>query len=163
MAVRKLVIVGMLAALLAAPVQAGEIEADPSPAAMEFVGQFSDDHLSGMLSRIGARTETMMMLGQVNGGLAEEVFNTEIDAAVERHGDEWQRNMALSWMPLMTDEELASLTAEGADSPYADEYVAKRADAGQNMQTRSRELFEEILGEVVANTFTTMQAAAGDG
>lgn len=145
--------------LAASPAQA-ELPAKPSNAAMAFAGQFSKDQLSGMLSRIGARTETMMMLGQLNGRLTEQVFNAEIDAAVARHGNAWQRNMARAWMPLLSEDEMLSLVTDAQASPYADKYTGLRNDAGRNMQELSKDLFKQILQEVVSNTFTTVKAAA---
>ncbi|MEM9063469.1 MAG: hypothetical protein AAGD13_23660 [Pseudomonadota bacterium] len=159
----KILIALVLSALLGlspAVPAADETRVQPSDAAIAFAGQFSDDQLSGMLSRIGARTETMMMLGQVNGRLTEQVFNAEIDAAVERHGDTWQRNMALAWTPLLTDEEMLSLAADAQLSPHAEKYAGLRNDAGRTMQSLSGELFQQILQEVVANTFRTVKAAA---
>lgn len=163
LAVRKILIAGLVTGLLAAPATSGEIAEAASPAAISFAGQFSDDHLSGMLSRIGARTETMMMLGQLNGRLTEQVFNAEIDAAVARHGDAWRLNMARAWTSLMSDEELASLVADGAASPHADKYLAQRNTAGDTMQALSQDLFAEILREVLGNTLTTVRTIADEG
>ncbi|MGD1926025.1 MAG: hypothetical protein ACFB03_17840 [Paracoccaceae bacterium] len=135
-------------------------KAEPSEAALAFVGQFSDNQLSGMLSRVGARTETMMMLGQVNGRLTEQIFNAEIDAAIDRHGDAWRRNMALAWTPLLTDDEMLSLAADAQLSPHTEKYASLRTDAGRAMQDLSGDLFRQILQEVVSNTFATVKAAA---
>lgn len=125
---------------------------EPSAAALEFVGLFSDRHLSGMLSRIGARQPQMLMLGQAGGRLTETVFNDQIDMAVAKYGDAWQRNMALSWDGLLDDEAFASLTAEGAESPYQAQYLSLRGAAGQAMQGLSQDLFRDILAEVIDET-----------
>ena len=133
---------------------------EPSEQALAFVGQFSDNHLSGMLSAVGARQPTMVAASQLNGQLVAVVFDTEIDKAVAARGPEWQRNMAVAWTGLMTDEELASLMADGADSPHAEKYAGLRNTAGQQMQALSADLFREILGEVIANTMEELGADA---
>lgn len=132
---------------------------DPSAAAVTFVSGFSDDHLSGMLSRIGARQPTLMAIGQLNGGLLASVFDAEIDKAVLVYGDAWRDNMARAWTPLLTDAELTSLTTAGAQSPFTDKYLALRGEAGQTMQVLSSDLFRQILSEVVANTARQLGAA----
>jgi hypothetical protein len=150
-AVLKTLIAAILSAILvSAPVATGE--ADPSPEAMTFVAGFSDDHLSGMLSRIGGRSSTMVALSQVDGALAAAVFDVEIDRAVVKYGPAWQRNLALSWTPLLTSGELSSLTIAGAQSPHTEKYLSLRGAAGQTMQQLSQDLFHEVLTEVVRNT-----------
>jgi hypothetical protein len=133
-----------------APVLAQTTE--PSEAAMTFVAGFSDDHLSGMLSRIGGRSEPMMALSQLGSEVVAVVFDAEIDNAVRKYSADWQRNLALSWTPLMTDEELGSLSTAGAQSPYTDKYLELRTQAGATMQSLSQDLFQKILGEVISNT-----------
>lgn len=119
---------------------------------MTFVAGFSDNHLSGMLSRIGGRSEAMLALSQLGSDIVAAVFDSEIDKAVQKYGADWQRNLALSWTPLMTEEELSSLSVAGAQSPFTDKYLELRGEAGKTMQSLSQPLFEQILSEVVAKT-----------
>ena len=154
--VLRLLFAGALALLLALPARAGDLPEEPSEAAMTFAAGFAQDQLSGMLSRIGARQPQMMALGQMDGSTLAAVFDAEIARAVEKHGAAWQRNMAIAWTPLMTEDELNSLTAEGADSPHVDKYLGLRDQAGQNMQTLSGDLFREILEEVMQNTINEL-------
>ena len=150
---RKAFLALLCVAGLGLPVLADETApADPSPAAMTFAGQFSDDQLSGMLSRIGARQQPMMALSQLDGAVVAAVFDAEIDRAVAAYGPQWQRNMALAWTGLMTDDEFISLTVEGADSAAAEKYAGLRNEAGQGMQKLSSDLFQQILAEVIQNT-----------
>jgi hypothetical protein len=75
-----------------------------------------------------------------------------IDRAVVKYGPAWQRNLALAWTPLLTREELSSLTTAGAHSPHTEKYLSLRGSAGQTMQQLSQDLFHEALTEVVTNT-----------
>ncbi len=129
---------------------------EPSDAAMAFVDEFADDHLSGMLSRIGGQSEALRTLSQIDARLLAAAFDAEIDAAVERHGDAWARNLAMAWSPFLTDAQMASLAEEGAASPYADSYVENRGAAAARMAELSQDLFERILQEVVAATLTVL-------
>lgn len=136
---------------------------EPSQAALNFAGTFSDDQLSGMLSRIGGRSGPMVALSQLNGQLVAEVFDLEINEAVAKYGDQWRRNMALAWEPLLSDDEMISLVVEGADSAHSEKYLGLRSDAGQAMQASSADLFRSILEEVIRNTQARLSAEAGDG
>lgn len=149
---RKLLILFAMLALALAPVRADETPKEPSEAAMTFVGGFSDLHFQGMLQRIGARHPSLIAASALNGQLLAAVFEAEIAKVVKVRGPEWQRNMALAWTPLLSDAEMSSLTAAGAQSPYVDKYLGLRTKAGQSMQGLSGDLFKEALDEVVANT-----------
>jgi hypothetical protein len=152
-----------IALLAFAPfVEASETPDEPSEAAMTFAGGFSGDQLAGMLSRIGARQPPLMALGQMDGSTLAAVFDAEIARAVEKHGAAWQRNMAIAWMPLMSDEELSSLTVMGGESPHVDKYLSLREQAGARMQVLSSELFQTILEEVIGNTLRTLTATGSE-
>ena len=155
MAVHKLLI-GVVCLLLAFTNAEASDDA-PSETAMAFSGQFSDDQLSGMLSRIGGSSQAMIELSQLDGNVVAEIFDLQIDAAVAKYGQQWQTNMARAWQPLLTDDEMTSLMNEGADSPYSGKYTELRTKAGQAMQASSQDLFREILGEVIAETRLSLQ------
>ena len=128
----------------------------PSDAAMAFVGQFSDAHLTGMLKRIGARQPTMVALSQLHGQMLAAIYDSEIEKAVKKHGPLWQTNMARAWTGLMTDAELTSLKADGAASAHTGKYQEMTPKAGARMQEMSAELFRGILAEVIKNTMTAL-------
>ncbi len=157
---KKLLSAGILAVAIAVmPAAADETPKEPTTAAMTFVGGFSNDHLSGMLSRFGARDARLAAMSQINGSMVALTLDAAIADAVRAHGPAWQRNLALSWTPLMNDEELTSLTTAGAQSPHVDKYLELRETAGQSMQTLSQDLFREILGEVLDATLSALSEA----
>lgn len=125
---------------------------EPSEAALTFVAGFSDDHLSGMLSRIGSRSPVLAGFAQIDGQVTSLTFDAEIDKAVKRHGAAWKRNMAIAWTPLLSEDELTSLTTAGAQSPHTDKYLELRGEAGLTMQSLSQQLFRDVLREVIDNT-----------
>lgn len=133
---------------------------EPSSGALAFVEKFSDRHLSGMLSKIGARQPQLIAASQVQGDLLAIAFDLQIDEAVKAHGDAWKTNMARAWTGLMTSEELQSLATEGADSPYTEKYLSLRNEAGQRMQAISDELFREILASTINATLLALKSDA---
>ena len=137
--------------LLAGHASADE-QQEPSDAALSFVGQFSDDHLSGMLSRLGGRSKVFIGLAQAHGEIVGKVLDLAVEDAVRRHGPKWQQNMATAWMPLLNDSEFDSLRTEGAQSPHTEKYLELRSVAGKSMQASSQEFFQTILSEVIAQT-----------
>lgn len=152
----KIWIAALLALALALPAHADDAPTEPSPTAMAFAGQFSDAHLSGMLSRIGARQAPLVALSQLQGELVAAVFDAQIDLAVEKYGPQWQQNMAMSWGGLMTDAELQSLLDGGSQSPFAERYGELTGDAGRQMQVLSGDLFKQILTEVIDATIAEL-------
>ena len=125
---------------------------------MNFVIGFSDTHLTGMLQRIGAQQPMLVAASQINSELLVAVFEAEIAQALKVYGPQWQRNLALSWTPLLSDEELHSLTTDGASSPHTDKYLELRGQAGKTMQGLSQDLFKQILSEVVDKTMKQLGA-----
>ena len=152
----KTFIAAFFALLLALPASTADLPEEPSEAAQTFAAGFSKDQLSGMLSRIGARQPQMVAMGQMDGSTLAAVFDAEIAHAVEKYGAQWQHNMARAWTPLLSEDELNSLTAEAAESPHVEKYLGLREQAGQNMQVLSGDLFKEILQEVVQNTINSL-------
>lgn len=130
--------------------------ADPAPEAVAFAQQFSDDHLSGMLSRIGMQNKALRALAEFDGRTVAAAFDAQIDVAVRQYGEQWAHNMALAWEPLLSDAEMASLVEQGVESPHADKYLASREAAAATMAELSTELFGQILQEVVAATVATL-------
>ena len=151
MAVHNFLLSASVAMMLAvSPVHASETDT-PSEAAMTFVGQFSDNHLSGMLSRLGGRSKVFIGLVQAHGQIVDRVLELAVADAVRAYGAEWQTNMAAAWDPLLSEEELTSLTTAGAQSPHTDKYLELRGQAGEAMQTSSQDLFEKIMAEVMGD------------
>lgn len=153
-------------ALLACALSTAHLHADeapatePSAAAVTFVAAFSDDHLSGMLSRFGGRDPRLAAFAQIDGRVVAGTLDAAIAKAVRTNSAAWQRNMALSWIPLMSDEELTSLTNAGAQSPHVDKYLELRGEAGQSMQVLSEDLFRDILSGVLETTIAALNDAS---
>lgn len=154
----KLLLATTLSAMLVFPAIAADDSKAPSESAMVFVGQFSNDHLSGMLSRLGGRSKVFIGLAQAHGEIVGRVLELAINDAVLKHGPQWQTNMATAWDPLLTDEEFDSLRNAGAQSPHTDKYLELRSEAGQTMQASSQELFQEIMAEVMSDVQAALES-----
>lgn len=142
--------IATVAAQAIAPATASERA--PSDAAVHFAAGFSDEHLAGLLGNIGGRSELMAALFERHGEPVAVAFNAEIGEAVIKYRAAWKHNLALAWTPLLTDEELLSLSFTGAASPHLDKYLSLRTAAGETMQRLSSALLDEILAEVIQQT-----------
>jgi hypothetical protein len=140
----------LVATQITAPATAAE--QTPSDAAVRFVIGFSDDHFAGLLGNVGGRSEIMAALFERHGEPVTDAFNAAIGKAVTKHRAAWQHNLALVWTPLLTEDELVSLTLTGADSPHLEKYLSLRAIAGEDMRQLSAALFDEALAEVIEQT-----------
>lgn len=142
----------------ASGVEGAAVDHPASDAAMAFVSEFSDGHLSGMLSRVGGQSEAMRTLAEIDPTMVAAAFDAEIDVAVERHGDAWAQKLAAAWAPLLSDAEMRSLADEGAASPFAEKYLAARDQAAARMAELSQDLFRRTLGEVIGGTVDRLTA-----
>ncbi|MEL6478137.1 MAG: hypothetical protein AAFR17_12495 [Pseudomonadota bacterium] len=145
----------------ATPASADQAPAAPSQAALTFVAGFSDAHLANMLSRFGQRSPVLASFAQVDAQLTANTLDAAIGEAVAQHGPVWQRNLASAWMPLLSEEELVSLTNSGAQSPHIDKYLDLRNEAGVAMQASSQELFAEILRNVIDRSVASLSPTGG--
>ena len=137
----------LVATQVAAPATAAEQE--PSAAAIRFVVGFSDEHLADLLGNVAGRSEIVAELYQRHGDAVADAFNTAIGSAVLKHRAAWQHNLSLAWTPLLTDDELNSLTLSGENSPHLDKYLSLRTTAGETMQQLSSALLDQALAEVI--------------
>src|SRR5687768_796519 len=55
-------------------------------------------------SALAGRTQTVRMAAQRDGSQAKQKLAEAVDAAVERHGAEWERNLVSSWSTLSSAE-----------------------------------------------------------
>lgn len=149
-----------LALMLLACPAAAEERGTPGDAALDFAAAFADDHLSGMLSRIGGGSEALRQLSLIHAALVATTFDAEIDAAVERHREAWTRNLAAAWEPLLSPAEMRSIATDGATSPHAGKFAEHRDEAAAAMADSSGELFRAILDEVMGNTMDALTGAA---
>lgn len=150
-------------AVLAAPTVRADDTKKPSAAALRFAGGFSDQHLEGMLQRIGARQPVMVAASRLHGELLAAVFDAEIAKAVKKYGATWKRNMAIAWSGLLGDDVLASLADGPAKSPYLPKYLENRGAAGKAMGKLSGALLRKILGEVIKGTLAALSEPARPG
>jgi hypothetical protein len=145
--------------LIATQNAASAAEQAPSAAAIRFVVGFSDEHLADLLVNVAGRSEIVAALYQRHGEAVADAFNTAVGSAVLKHRAAWQHNLSLAWTPLLTDDELNSLTLTGAESPHLDKYLSLRTTAGETMQRLSGALLDEAVAEVVQQVVAEFPAS----
>jgi hypothetical protein len=62
------------------------------------------EQFRAMLKMIAERTQTVAMAEQRDGSRIKQKLSEAVDAAVERHGAEWERNLISSWSTLSSAE-----------------------------------------------------------
>ena len=91
------------------------------------------------------------------------VFDAQVAEAVKKYSKQWQRNMALAWTGVLTDDEMSSLSLGPSESPHLQKYLDSRRKAGQAMGKLSGALLRQILTEVIKNTMAVLAKPTKNG
>jgi len=112
------------------------------------------ENLSGMTYTFAKATTTYKgveaKLGQQK---ADELLRAEIAVAVPKHQEQWNRNLAQAWAPLMTPAELDSVASDRQKSPFASKFASLQERAGASMKVNSEPLLKTVLTEVLRGVF----------
>ncbi len=84
---------------------------------------------------------------------ADELLKAEIATAAPKYQEQWNRNLAQAWAPLMTSTEFDSVVADKQQSPFAGKFVSLQDKAGANMKQNSEPLLKAVLTEVLTGAF----------
>lgn len=84
---------------------------------------------------------------------ADELLQAELAVVVPKHQDEWNRNLAQAWAPLMAPQEFDSVVSEKQRSPFAPKFLSLQDRAGAAMKARSEPLLKRVLTEVLTGFF----------
>lgn len=124
-------------------------------AAAEFIQR---QHLGRNLKMLAAsaapRTQTFSMMAS-NLGQSETqlLVSKELDARADQFQEQWNANLATIYARHFTPEELASLTSEGRNSPYANNLVAKQEVISAEMQQLSTPILTAYLSAAMNGAF----------
>lgn len=100
-----------------------------------------------MLEGVIERTVTGAMAGQQNGSLSKQTLADAIDAAVERHGAEWEQNLVSSWSTLGSTEleQVCTALREGDQSTFM-QFTQR---LGPEVRTRNEPLLKRAGEDVI--------------
>jgi hypothetical protein len=112
------------------------------------------ENLAGMTYNFAKVTTTYRGIEATLGPQkADEILRAEIAVTVPKHQEQWNRNLAQAWAPLMTSAELDSVVADKQKSPFASKFVSLQDRAGATMKVNSEPLLKTVLTEVLTGVF----------
>jgi hypothetical protein len=83
---------------------------------------------------------------------AEEIVRKELAASLPKYQDQWDRNLAATYLEYYTPEEVESIFKDKEASPYAKKYLDNRENVGVGMQKKSQDLMTKLCSEVLNNS-----------
>jgi hypothetical protein len=111
-------------------------------------------NLGGMSYKLSKVTTTYQgIAAKVGPQKADEMLLVELAITVPRYQDQWDRNLAKAWTPLMTSSEFDSVAAEKQKSPYAAKFLSLQNQAGAAMKADSEKLLVTVMAEALNRAF----------
>ena len=112
------------------------------------------ENLTGMTYKIAKATTTYKGVeAELGPQKADALIRTEIAVSVPKHQEQWNRNLAHAWAPLMTSAEFDSVASDKQNSPFAPKFVSLQEQAGNMMKVHSEPLLKTVLTDVLRGVF----------
>jgi hypothetical protein len=112
------------------------------------------ENLGGMSYNLAKLTTTYQGIAAKHGPQkADEMLRAELAISVPKHQEQWNRNLAQAWAPLMTREEFESIAAEKQKSPFSAKFVSLQNQAGAAMKAKSETLLTTVMSEALNRAF----------
>ena len=112
------------------------------------------ESLAGMTYQFAKVTTTYRGIEATLGvQKADALLRAEIAVAVPKHQEQWNKNLAQAWQPLVTPEEIDSIITQKQQSPYANKFMSLQDKAGATMKANSEPLLKTVLTEVLTGVF----------
>jgi hypothetical protein len=104
-----------------------------------------------MLGVVVGRTQTAAVALRRDGPSAREAIASEVDAAVERHHREWERNQVAAWATLSPDQlgQVCTALSEGDQATY----MKFATPVGRVAQQKNEPLLKRAASEVLSAIF----------
>ncbi|MDR7284374.1 hypothetical protein J2X84_003212 [Pseudomonas corrugata] len=83
---------------------------------------------------------------------ANRIVSEEITALLPKYQPEWDENLARAYEKSFSEEELASLVAEGPASQYVEKVKAQQATVGGEMRSTSEPIVAALVTEALKAT-----------
>jgi hypothetical protein len=105
--------------------------------------------------RHASRTQTyQMILLEFGKRKASRVLNTELTASIKKYQQQWNKNLALSYLEYFTPIELNSILKKKGKSPYIHKMKDKQKEIGISMQKRSKQIIIDVGSEALEKAFS---------
>lgn len=136
------------------------IAAQPAMAASpQAAAQFVQRHgignnLKPMAMAVAQNTQTFAMIVSKSGASqAQAMVSSELDRCAAKYQSQWNANLAQVYAQHFTDEELASLTAEGRNSRFSSKLAANMNTIGAEVQRLSQPVLTAYVTEALGTAF----------
>src|SRR5882672_10630800 len=125
------------------------IAADSEPAALQMVKKL---RLGGNLAPMGLQAATRTVTYQVivktvGADKASALVTQELDKVRPKYQDQWDKNLAASYAPLFTADELLSIAEKQRQSPHINKFLSKQNEVGAVMRSKSTQLLTQYVTE----------------
>jgi hypothetical protein len=112
------------------------------------------NNLSGIAYQGILNTQTYrMVVNKIGEDKANEIVKKELAADLPKYQDQWDKNLASTYLHYFTPDEMESIFKDKELSPYASKYLAERQNVGKAMMEKSKALVINLNTEVLTNIF----------
>ena len=87
---------------------------------------------------------------------ARSLLLKEINAALPKYQDQWDKNLAEAYAETFSAAELESLAENPKDSPYVAKVIANREQIGRLMHEKSIDLLRELIAKALLGAFSSI-------
>ncbi|TFW72956.1 hypothetical protein C3Y98_00935 [Methylotenera oryzisoli] len=111
-------------------------------------------NLTPISYQVASQTQTYrMIVNKVGEQKAQSIVKSEIDKVIPEYQNQWNKNLASSYAQVISPEKLQSLVDEGPSSKYSGELKTKQSEIGPLMQSKSKDLLNEMLTKAMTSAF----------
>jgi len=93
-----------------------------------------------------------MIAEKLGSADADRIVSEEITALLPKYQPEWDENLARAYEKSFSEEELASLVADGPTSQYVEKVKAQQATVGSEMRSTSEPIVAALVTEALKET-----------
>jgi hypothetical protein len=129
--------------------------ADSEAAALQMVKKL---RLGGNLAPMGLQAATgtvtyQVVVKTVGADNARALVTQELNKVRPKYQDQRDRNLAASYAPFFTSDELLSIAEKQRQSPYINKFLSKQNDVGAAMRSKSTQLPTQYVTEAMTAAY----------
>ncbi|NVZ50353.1 hypothetical protein HX792_08420 [Pseudomonas sp. B6002] len=123
-----------------------------SPAARAFIAKQHMGKNLQQFAQLAARTTVTyaMVAEKIGPAGARKALDEQITQLLPKYQPQWDLNLAEAYQQSFTDEEMASLAAEGQASKYASKVTAKQQEVSDRMKAKSTPILKALITDALA-------------
>jgi len=111
-------------------------------------------NLAAFSKRAAFRTQTYASMVKNSGSdKAEKIMKEELLRLLPKYQEQWDKNLAQSYLEHFTPTELESLARKQKNSPYINKLQSEQAKVGASMQKKSNSVLVKFVTEAVKTAF----------